>query len=346
MDHFKGLQLKPLLSICIPTYNRSKYLNEAISSIISQITSEYYNLIELCISDNFSTDNTDEVIHYWKKSSSLNIIYHKNSENMGADQNYIQVVKIANSDFCWFLGSDDKMEPGALDHILTLIKARSADIIIGSRYDYNFEMTHKLNNPVPPLEKLFSEPHIFNNTLEAISNTTYALGYLSILIFNREKWNAIQGYEPYLGTAYVHVYILLSMMKYEAKTMYYPIPIVGWRSDNDFFLEDLKLFGRIQIDVEGYYKIAGDVFGYHSIEHRTITNLILDTHFPVYGRISGLKISGNLLLDVKYLILFIHYYWTFPKFWIKKFPFLIVPSLIYKMMHYFYHLLKKQKRCS
>lgn len=50
----------PLLSICIPTYNRSTYLRESIESIIHQ--SEFISGdVEIVISDNASTDNTENI---------------------------------------------------------------------------------------------------------------------------------------------------------------------------------------------------------------------------------------------------------------------------------------------
>ncbi|EBH2219729.1 glycosyltransferase, partial [Salmonella enterica] len=48
-----------LISFCIPTYNRKEYLEELLNSINNQ---EKFNLdIEICISDNASTDGTEEM---------------------------------------------------------------------------------------------------------------------------------------------------------------------------------------------------------------------------------------------------------------------------------------------
>lgn len=52
--------VQPLLSICIPTYNRSQYLKETIDSIIGQEEFKSEN-VEIVISDNCSTDDTEIV---------------------------------------------------------------------------------------------------------------------------------------------------------------------------------------------------------------------------------------------------------------------------------------------
>ena len=48
---------QPLLSICIPTYNRSEQLRRALESLVGQ---EGFSEVEVVISDNCSTDGTEE----------------------------------------------------------------------------------------------------------------------------------------------------------------------------------------------------------------------------------------------------------------------------------------------
>lgn len=56
-------KFNPLVSIIILCYNHGKYLDQTISSVISQT---YYNL-EIIIVDNFSTDDSDEIIKKYLK---------------------------------------------------------------------------------------------------------------------------------------------------------------------------------------------------------------------------------------------------------------------------------------
>ena len=52
---------KPLLCICIPTYNRSKNIKRSLDSIVNQ--NEFLNrTVEIVISDNASADDTEEVV--------------------------------------------------------------------------------------------------------------------------------------------------------------------------------------------------------------------------------------------------------------------------------------------
>ena len=105
---------KVLLSICIPTYNRAEYLDEAINSVLVQITEDIKDKIEICVSDNNSIDNTKDIILSLQKKSTIPIIYHENSTNIGADMNFLKVIEIILRIYWQFLQIPDSTK-SALD---------------------------------------------------------------------------------------------------------------------------------------------------------------------------------------------------------------------------------------
>ena len=56
------------ISIIIPTYNRAKFIEKAIESVLNQTSNSY----ELVVCDNNSTDNTQEIVK--KFESDINIL--------------------------------------------------------------------------------------------------------------------------------------------------------------------------------------------------------------------------------------------------------------------------------
>ena len=66
MESRKG----PLLSICIPTYNRSKSLRICLLSILSQ-TKGYEEDVEVVVSDNCSDDDTMQVVEWAREYGPL-----------------------------------------------------------------------------------------------------------------------------------------------------------------------------------------------------------------------------------------------------------------------------------
>ena len=60
---------QPILSICIPTYNRWYIIEKTINSVVMQ--DEFQNReVELIISDNASTDNTKSIVEQFQKKYS------------------------------------------------------------------------------------------------------------------------------------------------------------------------------------------------------------------------------------------------------------------------------------
>ena len=87
---------KPLLSICIPTYNRAEYLAKSLDSLICLPefnTSE----VEVVISDNASTDNTQEIVKIYTDRYNT-IHYYRNEENI-KDKNFPTSIVHANGKF-------------------------------------------------------------------------------------------------------------------------------------------------------------------------------------------------------------------------------------------------------
>ena len=110
-----------LLSICIPTYNRQKYLREAISEIIRQIPENFINEVEICVSDNDSSDGTKEYLDQLMSRSLISIKYSKNEKNLGFDWNCIKVMQMATGKFSWLMGDDDVLNENAMTKIFALL---------------------------------------------------------------------------------------------------------------------------------------------------------------------------------------------------------------------------------
>lgn len=90
------MENRPLLSICIPTYNRAIPLRKCLDSIL--LNSQYeINKVEIVVSDNLSTDGTEELmkeyIHKYR------ILYNRNDKNIGGERNFLKVLSMAHGEF-------------------------------------------------------------------------------------------------------------------------------------------------------------------------------------------------------------------------------------------------------
>ena len=94
------LMSKPILSICLPTFNRVAFLKEAIAAVLPGIA-EHGPAVELVISDNDSTDGSKDFLHQFAHCANVSVYY--NDTNVGAAKNFDLVVQRANGDTvdCW-----------------------------------------------------------------------------------------------------------------------------------------------------------------------------------------------------------------------------------------------------
>ncbi len=92
----------PKVSIIIPTYNRANYLVQAIESALAQ---DYPNL-EIVVSDNCSTDKTEEVVK--KYLSDKRFKYFRNEKNLGMTGNWRRALyEYISGDWAIILSDDD-----------------------------------------------------------------------------------------------------------------------------------------------------------------------------------------------------------------------------------------------
>jgi glycosyltransferase involved in cell wall biosynthesis len=113
---------KYLLSICIPTFNRSSYLNINLQYLSSQPD---INQVQIVISDNCSTDDTKSVVD---KYNNLNIKYSKNKENFGLCDNIDLAINQADGKYVWLMGDDDVLMNNSIPYVLKLLTSDNINL--------------------------------------------------------------------------------------------------------------------------------------------------------------------------------------------------------------------------
>jgi len=109
----------PVLSICIPTYNRADLLDLCLATVLPQVA-EHAGRVECVIRDNASPDHTAAVIGRYEKDYPLR--RHRNDENLGGLVNVLDIaLRQARGEYIWLIGDDDTLNRGAVAHLLTFL---------------------------------------------------------------------------------------------------------------------------------------------------------------------------------------------------------------------------------
>lgn len=98
MEKMKKIEIKPQVSVIIPTYNRGWVIKEAIDSVLAQDYTEF----ELIVVDDGSTDHTSDVLDSYRND--IKVLSQKN-KGVSAARN--RGIAEASGKFIAFLDSDD-----------------------------------------------------------------------------------------------------------------------------------------------------------------------------------------------------------------------------------------------
>ena len=110
-----------LLTICIPTYNRAAYLKEALQFMVSEVNADPKILddVNFVVSNNASTDKTTTLFD----EAAYSFFYFKtNEKNLGLVGNLTSVLTMINTKYIWYVGDDDKLDPGVIRFVLSKLK--------------------------------------------------------------------------------------------------------------------------------------------------------------------------------------------------------------------------------
>ncbi|MBR4565112.1 MAG: glycosyltransferase family 2 protein [Paludibacteraceae bacterium] len=121
--------MSPRVTIIMPIYNVGKYLRESIDSILAQT----YRDFELLILDDYSTDDSSEIIATY---TDLRIRYICNSSNLGLADNLNKGLNLVHSEFVARMDGDDIAEPNWLQRNIEVLDSHPEIGICSSGFQF------------------------------------------------------------------------------------------------------------------------------------------------------------------------------------------------------------------
>lgn len=104
------MKVNPVISICMPTFNNSMFLEKQLRIIQSQTKYIKKFFFEFVICDNGSKDKTRETVEFYKKkniNTPVIIKYYRNKKNIGYHRNLLKSIRNSSGKYLLFLGDDD-----------------------------------------------------------------------------------------------------------------------------------------------------------------------------------------------------------------------------------------------
>ncbi|SDT46839.1 Glycosyl transferase family 2 [Mucilaginibacter mallensis] len=186
------------LSICIPTYNRSNYLQDVLESFVNEPEFIETDEIEIVISDNCSTDNTESIAREYVNKYPTKIKYNRNSENI-VDGNFEKVLSMGS-------GAILKLN----NDTLVLNKGSLAPLLQNIKYCCENNLTPFLLNGTMPVYK---EPIVCKNASSFIATVSYSCTWIGGFCISRESFQKIDNFSQEYSLQLVQVDVLMRLLK-------------------------------------------------------------------------------------------------------------------------------------
>jgi abequosyltransferase len=188
------------LSICIATFNRARFLDETLESIIVQASQD----VEIIVVDGASTDDTAAVVaRFADRFPRLH--YYQQAINSGFDRDFDRAVALATGVYCWLMSDDDILKPGAVAavlqaiandwHPLVIVNAEVRDAALARQLEAR-RLRISEDRTYPPREF----PALFAETANYLS-------FIGCVVIRRKLW-LTRDRDRFFGSAFVHVGVI------------------------------------------------------------------------------------------------------------------------------------------
>lgn len=121
-----------MISIIIPIYNVSQYLNECIQSVVNQS----YKDFECILIDDGSSDGSEMICDQWAQKDSRIKVIHQSNQGVSKARN--RGIVEAQGEYITFIDSDDWIDPNYLNKLFQPIEKYKVDLVVcGLQQQYN-----------------------------------------------------------------------------------------------------------------------------------------------------------------------------------------------------------------
>lgn len=228
------------LSICIPTYNRSVNLYDTIKSIISQSEFIESDEIEIVVSDNCSTDNTEEMMEQFLVTYPTKIKYHRNEENI-IDRNFEKVLSLGSGSILKLNNDTLTLNPGSLKPLLKVVK-----------YCVQNNLIPFLLNGVKPKYK---DSILCTDISSFISTTSYWSTWIGGFCISKKSFQEIENFSQKAPLKLVQVDVLMRLLNKNEKIL-----VIPDRFSTSISPEKKGGYNLPQVFLTNYFKILGGYF--------------------------------------------------------------------------------------
>jgi abequosyltransferase len=302
-----------LLTIAIPTYNRAHYLDLCLRQIARQYPA-VHEAVEVLVSNNRSTDNTDDVVENYRDR--LAIRYFKNKENIGAERNLVQCFIQSSGKYILILSDDDLLLDGTLERLITYIRQEEYGIVYINACSYKENFISER-----PTDLKIGRKQEYSDIKVFLKRIHYFFTFISGNVVNRSLIDPDFNPANFLDTNIVQLGWTFSALFRAKKNLYVEEIMISAKTDNSGGYLLGRVFGTNMNRIFRHFIERGV-----PPDHFDIINRALASYFFPWHIFQTRRKKENFL-DEDYFHELFPVFKSYWQFWIYTVPNIYLPTV-------------------
>ncbi|GLI08708.1 glycosyl transferase family 2 [Paenibacillus tyrfis] len=173
---------EPLVSVLIPAYNRPRYLELALQSVLNQT----YKNIEIIVCDDSTNDGVEQMIQPYLKNNT-NLHYYRNERQLNYE-NLHKLFRLAKGKYISYLCDDDLYHKNKLEKMVRILEHNKSVTLVTS-YRQLIDLDGNVLGDLPSTKRLFQETTIVDGKAIGnymLTNIINVIGEPSTPIFRKQ----------------------------------------------------------------------------------------------------------------------------------------------------------------
>lgn len=256
----------PWLSILIPVYNVSRYLDDCFNSILCQVDVG----VEVLVLDDCSTDDSLQQLRRIAECSGHPIVVLQHERNRGISAARNTLINKATGEYIWFIDSDDALNTGAIASLRETVQRHAPDLVMCDYELWNSNSLHSCENNRSYKRSFGGRPGSLETSSQLLFGGLYKYGKLHAWskISKRELWDVTLLFPE---GKYFEDMIIMPRLALKVESFYYcNVAWVRYRKHADSILATFtpKKIEDMLYGIEGVWALWHNRYPNMSIKYR------------------------------------------------------------------------------
>ncbi|WP_201609813.1 glycosyltransferase family 2 protein [Psychrobacter immobilis] len=249
------------IGILIPVYNVADYVEECIESILTQIDTR----ASILIMNDASTDNSTAIIKRFENHPQVQIFDAPYNRGLSATRNTL--FDMAQTEYIWFIDSDDVMYENAYSSVMSQIEKLKSDVLCADYVSLRGKKEVKKKAFLGKANKNYinNNNNFLDNIIQNKSN------HIWNKVFRRQLIQDVRFKE---GVNFEDIYYITDVSNNHFKFSYLKMPIIKYRERQGSIVQNLNekyvdnYLSAFQYRIEKYKVVDDNELGFIYLKYK------------------------------------------------------------------------------